>query len=363
MKFSYHWLKELSGTRKSPDQLARLLMMRAFEVESVERGELTLENLVIGEIVALEQHPNADRLKIATVHTKGEDRHVIVCGAPNQKVVVALPGTILPGDMKIEEASLRGVVSQGMLCSERELGLGDRHEGILVLPADAPRGALFAKHYGIADAVLDIKVLPDRGSDALSYQGMAREIAALDGYAPRFAEAEKKRLRIPAYNRAPRVAIADKTACVRYLGLSIKGVRVTPSPFWLFLRLFQSGKISRNNVVDLTNYLMLLTGQPLHAFDADKLSGGIAVRRAKKGERLKLLSGETIRLHPEDIVIADQKRALALAGIMGGESSAVSDKTENIFLELAVFDPASIRRSRVRHGPYDGCELPLRARP
>ena len=354
MKYSYHWLKELSGTKKSPDQLAKLLMMHAFEVESVEKFPHGLSDIVIGEVAALAPHPNADRLRVATVCTGKDAEHTIVCGAPNieagQKVAVALPGTVLPGGMEIGEAKLRGVLSQGMICSERELGLGENHEGILVLPEDAPTGALFAKHYKLDDSILDIKILPDRGSDALSYEGMAREIAALDGHAPRFDEKPRKIVKIPAYNRAPKVLLADKKACSRYVGLSFQGVKINESPLWLKLKLFLSGLRPINNVVDATNYLMLLTGQPMHAFDADKISGPVSVRFAKKNEKLTLLSGATIKLHPEDLVIADAKKALALAGVMGGNLSAVTPETENIFLEIAVFDPATVRRTKMRHG-------------
>lgn len=353
MKFSYQWLKELSGTKKTPEQLAKLLMMRAFEVESVERSGTELETLVIGEVVDLEKHPGADRLRIATVKIRRGETRQIVCGAPNievgQKVVVALPGTVLPGDFRIEEAKIRGMLSEGMICSEREIGLGDAHEGILVLPEDAPTGALFARHYGVSDAVLDINILPNRGSDALSYEGMAREIAALDGYAPRFEEKPKKRLRVPSYNRAPKTRLADKAGCLRYLGLHIKDISIAESPFWLRLKLHQAGLRPRNNAVDITNYLMLLSGQPIHAFDSDKIEGAVTVRRAKKNERLTLLDGRSLRLDPEDVVIADDKGALALAGVMGGKRSAVTDTTKNVFVEIAVFDAASIRKTKLRH--------------
>lgn len=353
MIYSYHWLKELSGTKKTPDQLAKLLMMHAFEVEGVEKYEHGLGAIVIGEVEELEQHPNADRLRVATVRFGRGETKTIVCGAPNialaQKVAVALPGTILPGGMEIGEAKLRGVLSQGMICSEKELGLGESHDGILVLPEDAPVGALFAKHYGFDDTLIDIKILPDRGSDALSHEGMAREIAALDGYAPRFEERPRKSIKIPSYNRAPKVTVQDKKACPRYAGLFFRGVSVTPSPLWLQVRLLLAGLKPKNNIVDATNYLMLLSGQPVHAFDAAKLQGGIVVRRAKKNEKLTLLNDQAIKLGTEDIVIADQKKALALAGIMGGKQSAVTEKTEDIFIEIAVFDAPSVRKSKVSH--------------
>lgn len=353
MKYSYNWLKELSGTKKSPDQLAKLLMMHAFEVEEVVKYNHGIDGVVIGLVESLAQHPNADRLRIAEVRVARGQVQQIVCGAPNieagQKVAVVLPGSTLPGGVEIAEVKLRGVLSQGMICSPRELGLGESHEGILVLPEDAPVGAYFAKHYGLDDSILDIKILPDRGGDALSHEGMAREIAALDGYAPRFTEKERKRLKIPAYNRAPKVIIQDKKACSRYSGLLMKGVVIAESPLWLQTKLTVLGMKPKNIVVDVTNYLMLLSGQPVHAFDADKLDGGITIRRAKKGERLKLLNGESIKLVATDIVIADSKKVLALAGVMGGLSSAVTDKTNNIFVEVAVFDQGSIRKTKQAH--------------
>lgn len=236
-----------------------------------------------------------------------------------------------------------------MICSARELGLGENHDGILVLPEDAPLGALFSKVYGLDDSILDIKILPDRGGDALFHEGMAREIAALDGYAPSFTEKPKKKLKIPSYNRAPKVLVAEKKISPRYSGLLIKGVEIKESPLWLQTKLLVLGYRPKNNIVDITNYLMLFSGQPIHAFDADKIAGGLTIRRAKKNEKLKLLTDVTIELSAEDIVIADSKKALALAGVMGGLSSAITTDTENIFVEVAVFESGSIRKTKQRH--------------
>jgi phenylalanyl-tRNA synthetase beta chain len=353
MKYSYNWLKELSGTKKSPDQIARLLMMHAFEVEEVVKYEHGIEDVIIGEVMSLRWHPNSDHLHIASVRTGRDKEHTILCGASNievgQMVAVVLPGATLPGNFKIEERIIRGELSSGMICSPRELGIGENHDGILVLPEDAPLGALFSKYYGLDDSILDIKILPDRGGDALSHEGMAREIAALDGYAPSFTEKPKKKLRIPSYNRAPKVVIADKKISPRYSGLLIKGVEIQESPLWLQTKLLVLGYRPKNNIVDITNYLMLLSGQPIHAFDADKITGGITVRRANKNEKLKLLTDTTIKLSPEDIVIADNSKALALAGVMGGLSSAITPATKNIFVEVAVFESASIRKTKQRH--------------
>ncbi len=353
MKYSYRILKELSGTKKSAPQLAKLLMAHAFEVEGIEKFTAGIDDVVIGRVVTLVQHPDADKLRVAEVEVGKKDIRTIVCGAPNivagQLVVVALPGVTLPGGIEIKVAKLRGVESNGMICSAKELGLGDDHSGILVLPEDAPVGASFVKYVGLDDNIIEVKILPDRGSDALAYQGLAREIAALDGYAPHFGEKSLKPVRVPSYNRAPKVVIADKIGCPRYAGILLRDVTVGESPLWLKVRLIVSGLRPINNIVDVTNYLMLLTGQPMHAFDADKISGVLTIRRAKKNEKLVLLSGDVKKLTIDDLVIADTKQALALAGVMGGHSSAVTSETKNIFLEVANFEGSSIRRTNNRH--------------
>ncbi len=353
MKYSYRFLKELSGTKKSAEQLARLLMIHAFEVESIEKFAHGLDDVIIGRVVTLAQHPDADKLRVAEVEVGKKDIRTIVCGAPNiakgQKVAVVLPGAILPGGMQIKEATLRGVKSQGMICGADELGLATEHKSILVLDEDAPVGASFVKWAGLDDSIIEVKILPDRGSDALAYQGLAREIAALDGYAPSFGEKSLKPVKVPTSNRAPKVVISDKIGCPRYAGLLVRGVTVGESPLWLKVRLIVSGLRPINNIVDVTNYLMLLTGQPMHAFDADKIAGAIPVRRAKKNEKLVILNGETKKLSDDDLVIADTKHALALAGVMGGQASAVTTETTNIFLEVANFSGSSVRRTKNRH--------------
>ena len=353
MKYSYHWIKELSGTKKSPEQLAKLLIAHAFEVEAIEKFEAGFDGVVVGKVVKLEKHPNADKLRLAEVEVGKSDVRSLVCGAPNialgQLVAVALPGAILPGGVTIKEAELRGVTSQGMICSAKELGLGENHDGILVLPKNTPLGVSFAKFFGLEDSILEVKILPDRGADALAYEGLAREVAALDGHAPRFVEKKVKPLRVLSPSRAPKIVIEDKKACLRYLGLSLQNVTIGESPLWLKAKLLVAGQRPINNVVDATNYLMLLTGQPMHAFDADKITGTISIRRAKKNEKLKLLNGEVKKLVPDDLVIADSKGALALAGVMGGASSAISENTKNIFFEIANFDGATVRRTKNRH--------------
>ncbi|MEK9151280.1 MAG: phenylalanine--tRNA ligase subunit beta [Patescibacteria group bacterium] len=359
MKYSYHWLKELSGTKKSPQQLAEMLMTHSFEVEGIEKFPHGLDGIVVGKVISLKQHPNADKLRVAEVEVKKNDIRQIVCGAPNialgQKVAVALPGVKLPaspaggpGGIEIKVAELRGVESRGMVCSARELGLGDEHTGILVLPEDTPVGVSFAGYFGLDDSIIEVKILPDRGADALAYRGMAREIAALDGHIPRFVGRGKRIVPIST-RRAPRVSIKYQAGCARYIGIRFGNISVHESPLWLKAKLMLSGMRPVNNIVDSTNYLMLLFGQPMHAFDADKITGAVVVRRAVAGESLTLLTGETKTLSAEDIVIADDARVLALAGVMGGAYAAVTKETKNIFFEIANFDGPTVRRMKGRH--------------
>jgi len=353
MYYPYHLIKELSGTKKTKEQLAHLLLKHSFEVEGIEKFPHGIDGVIIGHVLSVKQHPDADKLHVTEIEVGKKDVRTIVCGAPNivegQKVAVALPGTDLPGGVHITTAKLRGIESDGMVCSAKELGLGDDHTGILVLDETAPVGASFAKFIGIDDSIIEAKVLPDRGSDAIAYLGFAREISALDRHTPHLIEKKVKPLRIPAYNRAPKVVIEDKKACLRYLGLSFTNITIGESPLWLKVHLILAGLRPINNIVDITNYLMLLTGQPLHAFDTDMLAGAITVRKAKKNEKLTLLSGEVKKLSLDDLVIADTKKALALAGVMGGKGSGMSETTKNIFLEIATFDASTIRRTKNRH--------------
>lgn len=348
MHYSYNKLKELSGTVKSAQELSELLMTRAFEVESVEIFPHGLENVVIGFVHSVEKHPNADKLNVAQVETEEGSRRQIVCGAPNlavgQRVAVALPGAKLPGGIEIKESMIREVESQGMICSERELGLGLGHDGILVLPDDALLGKSFAEYAELDDTILDIKVLPDRGADALSYRGLAGEISALEG----------RRLTLGAkmLDRYPESQIEIKVPspkCSRYAGILFESVTSGGVAFSLRSFLLRNGIRSISAPVDITNFFLLEYGQPMHAFDADTIQGKIIVREAEEGETLELLNGTTITLNREDLVIADEKKALALAGVMGGLHSSVTEKTTRIFLEIAIFDAVSIRRTRVRH--------------
>lgn len=350
MKFSYEWLRELSGTEKSPKELAELIMFHAFEVESVEPFPHGLDSVVVGRVETVARHPDADRLSVTTVSvTEDGEPRTVVCGAPNvaagQKVAVALPGAKLPNGMEIADAKIRGVASSGMICAEDELGLGVGHEGILVLPDDAPTGTPLSEYLRLDDTTLDVNILPNRGCDALSYRGLAREIAALEGRNPSFNEASA----MPSASAFDVSVSVVSERCRRYVGILLESVGDAPTPLPIRSALIRSGLRPLGLAVDITNYLMLLFGQPMHAFDADVLEGGVVVRQAEEGEKLTLLDGTELSLSKEDLVIADGKRALALAGVMGGSLSGISADTKRVFLEIASFDPASIRKTVARH--------------
>lgn len=353
MKYSYKWLKELSGTELSLEQLSGSIMMHAFEVEGIHRQGEALSGVVVGEILKLENHPDADRLQVVKVLAAKRQEFTVVCGARNiavgDKVPLALVGAKLAGGLEIKEAQIRGVHSYGMLCAEDELGLGEDHGGIMILDKKAPVGKPLAEVLELDDAVLEIDVLANRAHDALSHVGMAREIAAITGGKLRYAYDEMKPL--VKKSKKIKLKVAKDASTPFYSCALIEGVSVGPSPEWIVRRLKACGIKPINNVVDATNYVMLELGNPLHAFDADNLSGGIAVRMAKEGEKVTLLDGTEAELSSgKDIVIADDKGIVALAGIMGGKGSAVSGDTRNILLEAATFDGATIRRTRMRSG-------------
>lgn len=350
MRYSYKKLKQLSGTEKNPQELSDMLIMRAFEVESIEEFAHGLENVVVGLVHSVEKHPNADKLNVAQVETEKGSTRQIVCGALNlaegQKVAVALPGAQLPNGAEIKQAKIRDVESNGMICSEKELGLGDNHDGILVLDQKAPIGMAFAEYAGLQDTILEVKILPDRGGDALSYRGLAREIAALEGRLLSFEDEREKFSKLP---ESPIGITVKSEKCSRYVGIFFEDVSGESLPLSSRSFLLVNGLRSISAPVDITNTFLLEDGQPMHAFDADKIEGGIVVRMAKEQETLKLLDETTLTLHSEDLVIADEKKVLALAGVMGGAQSAVTSETKNVLLEIATFDATSIRRTRTRH--------------
>lgn len=338
-------------------------MMHSFEVEGIVKLGAGLEKVVVGKILEIQKHPNADKLQVVKLQTTNQKLKTIqvVCGAHNiqvgVKVPVALAGANLPGGLEIKEAEIRGVKSFGMLCAEDELGLGADHSGILILDDKSKIGTGAAKVLGLDDAILEIKVLPDRAHDALSHTGMAREITALESKKLRYSFPE---LEISGKAKNIKIKIEAKELCSRYIGAVVGGVEIKESPAWVRNILKSLGIRPINNVVDATNYVMLELGQPLHAFDLDKISKAetnkvnIIVRRAKENEEIKLLDGSIKKLSKDDLVIANEKNILALAGVMGGAAAAISNETKMIFLEAANFNAAAIRKTKTRlHLPTD----------
>jgi phenylalanyl-tRNA synthetase beta chain len=343
MKFSANWLGEFVGLPSKIEDLAELLTMAGVEIEGIEHRGADFDKVVVAQIKASAQHPNADRLSVCQVDDGSGTERQIVCGAKNyqvgDKVPLALPGATLPNGTKIKESKLRGVDSQGMLCSAIELKLGEDASGLLILSPDARVGAPFSELVP-SDTVLDVEITPNRG-DLLSHYGLAREVAALTKSSLRANPPEPK---APA-TKQPHVTISNPDKCPFFSARRIENVKVGPSPGWLRTKLEAAGIRSINNIVDISNFVMLEFGQPTHAFDADKLGGDINVRVAHDGEEFLALDGRTYRLSPDDLVIADQKRAVGIGGVMGGEETGVSDSTRNILLEAAYFTPPAIRRT------------------
>ncbi|WP_373536460.1 phenylalanine--tRNA ligase subunit beta [Microcoleus sp.] len=361
MRISLNWLRELVDVTISPEELAETLTMAGFEVEEIEDRRTWADGVVLGKIVACEQHPNADKLRVCQVDVGKPEALNIVCGAPNARadiyVPVAVVGTFLSTiDLKIKPAKLRGVPSEGMICSLAELGLSKESAGIHIFELENPElGSDIRPLLGLDDVILDLTATANR-ADALSMVGVAREVAALTGAS----------LRIPA---AGGVAIEDKKsaglaveiselqACPIYIGTEIEGVKIAPSPAWLQQRLQAAGVRPINNVVDVTNYILLEWGQPLHAFDRDRLQSftgnsdvSIGVRFAKTGESFKTLDGQNRNLQPQNLLITASDKPVALAGVMGGEDTEVHEGTQNLVLEAAIFDQATIRRSARAQG-------------
>lgn len=350
MIVSLSWLQQhvdLSGFGTS--EISDLLTFAGVEVEGITERGLRSDKVVVAQVVTAEQHPNADRLKVCQVDAGTGAHHQIVCGATNykvgDKVPLALPGAVLPGNFEIKAGKLRGVESGGMMCSGRELGLSDDHGGLLILPEETPIGVPLHEIVP-ADTILEIEVTPNR-PDLLSHHGLARELAALTGRPLRG-------LNVPATAETPAgdlVAMRTTEACPFYSARLIEGVKVGPSPDWLVDRLVSIGLRPINNIVDITNFVLHETGQPLHAFDRDRLTGGnIIVRAATAGEKFLALDGKEYTLEENDTVITDQSRPVALGGVMGGEDSGVGGTTVNVLLESAWFDPSGIRRTARRTG-------------
>ncbi len=357
MKISYNWLKEFVEINIPPEKLAEVLTMRSFEVEEIIYQGEGLDRVVVGEILEIKKHPNADKLNLVKVNI-GENKILdIVCGAPNveigQKVAVALVGAELPGGFKIEKRKVRGVESCGMICAEDELGIGDEHKGIMVLDKSLEVGTPIKKALNLDDVIFEIDILPNRAHDCLCHLGVAREVAAITKKSIKYpsSSADKQATSIKQGLKESSLdveIIEDKNLCKRYSVAVMKNVEIKDSPAWLKNKLESCGVRSINNIVDITNYVMLTLGQPMHAFNADKLNGKIVVRNAKKGEKILALDDETYELNENDLVIADEKKAIAIAGVMGGIETAVDERTKNIIFEAANFDCTNIRKTSKR---------------
>jgi phenylalanyl-tRNA synthetase beta chain len=351
MKFSELWLREWVNPAVDSEALSGQITMAGLEVDGVEPVAGAFHGVVVGEVMECAQHPNADKLRVTKVNVGGDRLLDIVCGAPNcrlgLKVAVATVGAVLPGDFKIKAAKLRGEPSEGMLCSFSELGIPDDHNGIIELPADAPIGTDIREYLKLDDNTIEISVTPNR-ADCLGIIGVARDVAVLNK-SP-LNEPEITPVAATINDTLP-IAVEAKEACPRYLGRLVKGINVSaPTPLWMKEKLRRCGIRSIDAVVDVTNYVLLELGQPMHAFDSDRLEGGIVVRMAKEGETLVLLDGNEAKLSTDTLVIADQKNALAMGGIFGGEHSGVNSETKNVLLECAFFNPLSITGRARRHG-------------
>lgn len=352
MKVSLNWLKEYVPITMRPQALAHLMTMLGLEVEGMEPICPSLDHMVAGRVVSVFPHPDADRLSVCKVDT-GDGTADVVCGAPNAAEGVlapmALVGAHLPHGQVIKETRIRGTVSKGMLLAEDELGLTDDHSGIMILPPETTVGTPISTVLDLPDYVFDVSITPNR-PDCANVIGIAREIAAATGASLRRPEVRLEESGPPVHTLT-RVDIEDPDGCPRYAAGIIQGVELGPSPFWLRYRLYQSGVRSINTLVDVTNYVMLEMGQPLHAFDYRRLrENRIVVRRAQAGERFTTLDGESRSLSPETLMICDSERAVALAGIMGGLNSEIFAGTRDVLLESAFFDPVTIRRASKQLG-------------
>ena len=351
MKFSELWLREWVNPALDSAALSEQITMAGLEVDGVDPVAGAFHGVVVGEVVECGQHPNADKLRVTKINTGGDRLLDIVCGAPNcrkgLKVAVATVGAVLPGDFKIKAAKLRGEPSEGMLCSFSELGISDDHNGIIELPADAPVGCDIRDYLKLDDNTIEISVTPNR-ADCLSIAGVARDVAVVNGL-PLTAPAAEPVAATITDTFPIRVDATD--ACPRYLGRVVKGINVkAETPLWMREKLRRCGIRSIDPVVDVTNYVLLELGQPMHAFDLDRISGGIVVRMAQDNETLTLLDGTEAKLQSDTLVIADHQQALAMGGIFGGEHSGVNEATRNVLFECAYFDPLAITGRARRHG-------------
>jgi len=346
MRISLNWLKEYIDIDHSPEELAHLLTMTGLEVEGIEPLGHSLDEIIVAQIISVEKHPNADRLFNCIVDT-GKEQVPVVCGAPNAKagvkVAMAVPGTTLPGGMAVKKGKIRGEISMGILLAEDEMGLTDDHSGIMILPEDLDPGSKLTSVIDIKDYILDISLTPNR-PDCASVIGIARELAALTGRKIRMPNMEYKETGA-SINELASVTLDDITGCPRYAAGMIQGVELKTSPFWMRYRLHASGVRAINNVVDISNYVLMEMGQPLHTFDYRMLAGHrIVVARAKDGDIFTTLDGQARTLNKGHLMIRDGEKPVALAGIMGGINSEIKPDTKDVFVESAYFDPLTIRK-------------------
>ena len=354
MLVSYNWLKQYTNVEDNANALAEKITRGGIEVEGVEYLAEEISNVVVGYVVSKEKHPDAEKLNVCQVNVGEEENLQIVCGAPNvdagQYVIVATVGAKLPG-IKIKKAKLRGVESQGMICSLAELGLSksvvpkNYQEGIYVFETEQELGSDVVEVLGLNDYILDLSITPNR-ADALSMRGLTYELGALYNNKVDFKDVEKEE----DYEATSLQVAIESDSCRNYVGQVVKNVEVKSSPLWLQTRLMNSGIRPINNIVDITNYVLLEFGQPMHAFDKDLVGDKIVVRDAKEGEVLETLDGEERKLQTTDLVITDGTRAIALGGVMGGKNTEVSEETKNIILESAYFNPTSVRRTSAANG-------------
>ena len=364
MKISHNWLRQFIKIDIPVDEISILLTNLGLEVENIETYESIkggLKGVVVGKVISCGKHPNADRLKITKVDIGGDSNLSIVCGAPNvakgQKVLVATMGTTLNmfngTSLKISKGKIRGEISEGMICAEDELGLSDNHDGILVLDKDCKIGEAGASIFNIEeDVIFDIGLTPNR-ADAMSHMGVARDLRAaciLNDIPNEWNLPEISSFHVDNTQSTISIKVEDEHRCPQYHGITITNVKISPSPQWIQNRLKAIGITPKNNVVDVTNYLLHEIGQPLHAFDADKINGDIIVRTCSSKTPFVTLDGNKRELNQEDLMICDNKKAHCIAGVFGGIDSAVEDQTTNVFIESAYFDPISIRKTAKRHG-------------
>lgn len=357
MRVGIEWLREWAEVDLEPERIAELLTTAGLEVDAVERVSEGAEGLVVARVAELKRHPQADKLSLAVVED-GRTRHEVVCGAPNVAPGILVPfapvGATLPGGHEIKAAKLRGVVSNGMLCSARELGLHEDVDGLLILDAGAEPGTPLAEHLKLDDRVLDVDLTPNRG-DCFSVVGLARELALHAGGS--FAEPAPATAPAETDDAFP-VELLAPDACPRFAGRIVRGVRTGGrSPVWMRERLHRAGLRPIHPIVDVTNYVMLELGQPLHAYRLDRLESRIEIRRARNGERLTLLDGRDVELDADTLVIADARGPVGLAGIMGGARTAVDAGTEDVFLEAAFFAPDAVLGRARRYGLHTDASL------